>query len=109
MVDNFSKITETTQLDELIQRSHQAPVILFKHSTTCPISTHAHREMERVDDVNLVVVQTARGVSNEIAQRTGVRHESPQTLVLRNGEVVWSASHYDITTDAVTQAIEANA
>ena len=66
--------------------------------------------MERFTDadVNLVIVQRARELSQEIARRTGVRHESPQALVVRNGEVVWNASHYDITADAVRAALEAN-
>jgi bacillithiol system protein YtxJ len=63
---------------------------------------------EVANEVSLVVVQRARDVSSEIASRTGVRHESPQAIVLRNGEAVWSASHYDITSDAVEQALRKN-
>ncbi len=61
------------------------------------------------DEVMLVVIQKSRDVSNEIAKRTGVRHESPQTLILRNGEVVWSASHFDITANGVESAARENA
>ncbi len=91
-------------------RSQSEPVVLFKHSTSCPISRHAHQEMERFTDrdVNLVVVQHARELSNEIERRTGVRHESPQALVVRNGAVVWSAAHYDVTAAAVRAAVAAN-
>jgi len=92
-----------------LARSHNEPVILFKHSTTCPISASAYRQMSKVSgDVSLVVVQRARDVSNEVEARTGIRHESPQAIVLRNGEAVWTASHFDITSDAVEKAVREN-
>jgi bacillithiol system protein YtxJ len=63
--------------------------------------------MEHVDaDVRLVEVQSARDVSREIADRTGVRHESPQVIVLRNGKAVWNASHFDVTATAVAAAVQ---
>jgi bacillithiol system protein YtxJ len=106
MGNQFTQITETSDLDNLVERSHDAPVILFKHSTTCPISSAAYQQMSKVaEEVSLVVVQKARDVSKEIEARTGVQHESPQTIVLRNGEAVWSASHYDITAGAVEEAV----
>lgn len=110
MSDRFVNLADAKNLDELIARSQTEPVVLFKHSTTCPISAHAHREMERFTeaDVNLVIVQRARDLSGEIERRTGVRHESPQAMVLRAGAVVWNASHYDVTAEAVKEALEAN-
>jgi bacillithiol system protein YtxJ len=106
MEDQFIQITDTDALDELLTRSHDAPVVLFKHSTTCPISAAAYKQMSQVStEVSLVVVQRARDVSSEIASRTGIRHESPQTIVLRNGEAVWNASHFDITKNAVEEAV----
>lgn len=102
----FTPVGNTKTLDELVARSHDAPVLLFKHSTTCPISAAAHRQMERVkSDISLIVVQRNRDVSREVEARTGVQHESPQALILRRGEVVWSASHFDITAEAVEQAL----
>lgn len=110
MNDRFVDVSDIAALDELMIRSQSEPVVLFKHSNSCPISRSAHREMEQFTDadVNLVVVQHARELSNEIARRTGVRHESPQALVVRNGDVVWNAAHYDVTADAVRAALEAN-
>jgi bacillithiol system protein YtxJ len=55
--------------------------------------------------VSILVVQERRDLSREVAARTGVPHESPQALVLRNGEAVWSASHFEVTADAVEQAL----
>ncbi|MCP9495520.1 MAG: bacillithiol system redox-active protein YtxJ [Pyrinomonadaceae bacterium MAG19_C2-C3] len=106
----FNEILDKQGLDELIKNSNDAPVILFKHSTTCPISANAHREMTKVaSPVGLVVVQHSRELSREVERRTGVRHESPQAFVLRNGEVAWHASHYDITQADVEQVMSDNA
>lgn len=106
METQFTQIADAQALDELVARSHDAPVVLFKHSLTCPISAAAYREMTQLEaDVALVVVQKARDISREVETRTGVRHESPQAFVLRNGEVVWTASHWSITAAAVTDAV----
>jgi len=108
METQFTSINDTRSLDELLAQSHTAPVVLFKHSLTCPISSAAYEEMARLKTpprVGLVVVQRARDVSREVERRTGVRHESPQAFVFRNGEAVWSASHWDVTADAVGRVL----
>jgi bacillithiol system protein YtxJ len=110
---NFAPVTDAGELDELLARSHDAPVILFKHSTTCPISARAHRQMSELSNdvagrISLVIVQRARELSRRVAEQTGIQHESPQTIILRNGQAVWSASHFDITAEAVTQAVQEN-
>jgi bacillithiol system protein YtxJ len=70
----------------------------------------AYREMEDYPgEVALVEIQTARQISNEIGTRTGIEHESPQVIVLRNGEPVWHASHWNVTAKAVEQATQAHA
>lgn len=94
----FKELNSIDQLDQVFAASAETPVVIFKHSTTCPISVGVYEEVSRFPGtVHLVVVQTARPVSSEIAERTGVRHESPQALVLRDGIAVYSASHYDVT------------
>jgi bacillithiol system protein YtxJ len=109
MGDRFTKIVDAEELEQALARSNDAPVVLFKHSTTCPISSAAYEQMSKVTrDVALVVVQRAREVSKEIASRTGIQHESPQAIVLRNGQAVWSASHFDITAKAVEKAVRDN-
>lgn len=109
METNFSRVEDAAALEQLLARSHEGPVLLFKHSSTCPISARAYREMQEVKSpVALVVVQQSRDLSREVAARTGVEHETPQALVLRNGQAVWSASHFDITSDAVEQAMREN-
>jgi bacillithiol system protein YtxJ len=106
---SFVAVNDRAALDALIARSHQEPVILFKHSLTCPISAYAYRQMKQMGaEVALVVVQQARDVSHAVETITGIRHESPQAIILRNGQPVWSASHYEINSDAVAQAARAN-
>jgi bacillithiol system protein YtxJ len=110
---NFAPVTDAGAFDELVARSHDSPVVLFKHSTTCPISARAHHQMAKLPTgvagaVSLVVVQRARELSRRVAEQTGIRHESPQAIILRNGQAVWSASHFDITAEAVEQAVREN-
>ena len=103
----FNEITEAEQLEDLFEKSYTEPIVLFKHSVTCPISGDVYREIARADaDINLVVVQRARHLSNQIAEKTGVRHESPQAIVLKEGAAVYHASHYDITAEEVSQKVK---
>ena len=106
MSNHFNSVESADALDELLARSHQEPVIIFKHSATCPISASAYQEMKRLDgEISLVVVQRVRQVSNEVEARTGVQHETPQAIILLNGQAVWSASHWRVTSEAVEQAL----
>ncbi|MCU1263743.1 MAG: ytxJ [Acidobacteria bacterium] len=110
MENHFKRITSKEALDELIARSNKEPVALFKHSTTCPISASAYREMEDIPgEIALIEVQRARSLSIEIGEQTGIAHESPQVIILRNGKAVWHASHWKVTAQAVEQAMSENA
>lgn len=106
MKARFSEIHEIAELDNLIEKSNERPVILFKHSLTCPISTGVYNEISKADaDINLIVVQHARNVSTAVAEKTGIRHESPQALVIKDGEVIYHASHYDVTASDVEKSL----
>ena len=103
----FKEINATDALDALLARSAQEPVVIFKHSLTCPISRSVHDDVTGYDgEIALVIVQKAQELSKEIAARTGVRHESPQALVLRDGRAVWHAAHYDITAEDLQKAVQ---
>ena len=106
MGNHFVRITETQSFEELTDRSKDRPVVIFKHSLTCPISSAAYESMAEFDgEVALVEVQRARALSREIEIRLGVAHESPQVIVLSNGQVAWTASHFKITAEAVAAAV----
>jgi bacillithiol system protein YtxJ len=110
MNNHFSRLTDQSSLDELIERSQKEPVIVFKHSTMCPISASAYRELEPLGSkVNLIEIQASPSLSQEVEKRTALRHESPQVIVLRRGKAVWDASHWQIKVSAVESAVQDNA
>ncbi|HKG77825.1 MAG TPA: bacillithiol system redox-active protein YtxJ [Pyrinomonadaceae bacterium] len=109
MGNKFSRIEDRTTLDNLLTDSKQKPVIVFKHSNACSISARAYREMEKFEgQVNILEVQSAREVSRELANLTGIRHETPQVIVFRDGKAVWNASHFDVTAGDVAKAVESH-
>jgi bacillithiol system protein YtxJ len=106
MAAQFRTVTSVDDLDRLISRSEEETVVLFNHDPYCPISARAFSEVQGVDrEIAIIDVSRERTVTREIEQRTGVRHESPQVIVLRDGSPVWSASHFAITSDAVDSAL----
>jgi thioredoxin 1 len=108
MAANFIKVDSIERLDELFKESHKRPIVFFKHSLTCGISAGVKDIVSDVEaDLNVVVVQTERHLSNEISVRTSVRHQSPQAIVIKDGQAIYHASHYDITSDDIRQWIAA--
>jgi monothiol bacilliredoxin len=108
MATKFFRLSDRDSLEKLLTVSKERPVLVFKHSNSCGISSAAYREMEKLENVNLLEVQTASELSRELAMITGVRHETPQVIVLKDGKAVWNASHYDIKAGAVVEAMQAN-
>jgi len=111
-LDNLEELNSIQELDEALDESQNRPVLFFKHSLTCSISTHAFGELKsylnKADpriSYKLITVQTARSVSNEAASRLHLDHQSPQAILVRNGRELWNASHYDITASALEKAI----
>ena len=112
MHPDLTNVHGIDELDRLLSESGQRPVVLFKHSFSCGISAEALDELvahlnDKPVDARyaMVTVQTHREVSNAVAKKLGVRHETPQALIIRDGQVVWAASHFRVTADAVTAAI----
>lgn len=87
------------ELQAVLRESHERPVVVYKHSATCPFAARAQEQVaEAKHDVTVygVVVQYARDLSAEIAEVTGVEHASPQAIVLRDGEAVWTGWRAEI-------------
>jgi bacillithiol system protein YtxJ len=86
--------------------------VIFKHSRSCPVSWFANAQVRKFAaghprvPVYTLLVQEQRKLSTEIAQWTGVRHESPQVIVLRRGSVVSTASHESVTADYLASALD---
>jgi bacillithiol system protein YtxJ len=103
-------LTDRAQLDALLAAGR--PVWLFKHSLTCGVSARAWRQFEafaigRPEAGALfakVEIQRARELSRAIAERSGVRHQSPQVLLLSGGAAVWHESHWRISQRALAEA-----
>ena len=107
------ELTDLDALDGALAQSQEGPVAFFKHSTTCPISAGAAREVQDYLDGGgdpgaafyLIKVIQARPVSNALAERLAVRHESPQCIVVRDGDVHGHASHGAITQQALREVL----
>lgn len=105
-------LSHLDDLDAAIAESCERPVLLFKHSRTCGVSCealdelHAHvEESQGPAAYKLITVQSHRQLSNEAATRLGVRHETPQAILLRDGRPVWTASHFRITKRQLDHAL----
>jgi bacillithiol system protein YtxJ len=103
------------ELERTLDDSHRRPVLLFKHSFTCGVSAEALDELRSHIEENpaaavqyaMVAVQTHREVSNSISERLGVRHETPQAILVRGGRAIWSASHFRVNASEIQKALAA--
>jgi bacillithiol system protein YtxJ len=99
---DWNNLTDLGQLNEIITLSNDKPVAIFKHSTRCSVSRMALRQFENEFDLSDKVTPyfldliAYRDVSNEIANRFGVIHQSPQLILIKEGKAVYNASHSDI-------------
>lgn len=106
-------ITTTEQWDRQVQSTKDRPLVVLKHSTRCPISagayeafrSHVEKEANPQYDYAVVYVIDARPVSDKIAETLGVKHESPQVLLVKDGKAVWHESHYNITEAELSKSL----
>ena len=106
--NDFQNLTEIAELDDWFERSRERDVVLFLHDYWCPISSRAYDEMSLVEgEIALIDVSEGRELTRSVETRTGVKHESPQVLILRDARARWAASHGSITQQAVGEAITA--
>lgn len=103
---SYRSIDSTEGLRDALGQSQAEPIALFKHSNTCDLSAMAKQEMATVDvPVFELVVQTARPLSNHIEAHFGIRHESPQVILLHQGKAIFNASHRGVTADNIHSAV----
>lgn len=98
------------KLEEVLESSKQQPVVIFKHSTVCGISASAKRQMDLFvqkhdTPVYLIVVQEDRAHVLELSERLKVRHETPQAVLVRDGQAQRVFDHFQITKDALERAL----
>jgi len=101
-------LTDLGQLNELIEASYQQPVLIFKHSTRCSISRFALKNFENEYAFSKEELQPYfldlleyRSISNEIANRFDVMHQSPQILLIKEGKCVYDESHDGIEVEGL--------
>lgn len=107
---SFHALNAASTLDEVIERSAQKPVLIFKHSATCPLSARMQQEITPLSTSGILpiyklVVQESRSVSNKIEQMFGIRHESPQVILLYDHSPIFDASHGRISAEAIQKTI----
>jgi len=104
-------LPEIDQISDFQELRHDDLMVLFKHSSACPVSWAAHSQINRFRlkhpevPIYMLNVIRHRPVSQEVAKLTGIRHESPQILIFRGGEVTFHASHGEITEERLTQVL----
>jgi bacillithiol system protein YtxJ len=109
----LTPLNDVPSLDDAIAESRERPVLLFKHSRFCGVSCEALDELnahidgqtDQLPSYKVITVQTHRGVSDAVSERLGLRHETPQAILLRDGKVIWNASHFRITATQLDQAV----
>jgi len=109
---NWVPLTDLGQLNEIIQLSNEKPVVIFKHSTRCSISRMALKNFENEYDLGENIAPyfldliAFRDISNEIASRFEVVHQSPQLLLIIGGKSVYDVSHSAIDADELKSKIQ---
>ncbi|MFQ5709599.1 MAG: bacillithiol system redox-active protein YtxJ [bacterium] len=105
-IQSIKSMPDELTLNEVLA---QELAVVYKHSTRCPVSMSAFRQIKRFAEMNpevsvyLVNVIEQRHLSNLIAERLGIRHQSPQVIVLNHGRPVWQASHEGVQATALAK------
>ncbi|MGL1935824.1 MAG: bacillithiol system redox-active protein YtxJ [Fibrobacterales bacterium] len=112
----LQEMTELSHIPEAMQSSLERPTLILKYSPVCPVSHYSQNEFnvfidenpELHDKVNLYQVNVigARPVSKEIAASFSIKHESPQVILLKNGDVIWHDSHSGVNRQSLVDAVD---
>ena len=107
---NWIILTDEHQLSSLKELSNQKPQLIFKHSTRCAASSMAKARLERSaqpDSIDFYFLDLVRyrQLSNTIAETFAVSHESPQVLLIKNGECIYEESHSAIRMEEIMEQV----
>jgi bacillithiol system protein YtxJ len=105
---NWLTLNLMEQIEHIKNESFLKPQLIFKHSTTCSISNMAYSRFERAEapetiDFYYLDLLNHRNISAAVAEAFQVHHESPQVLLIKNGECIYDESHYGIMMDEVIE------
>lgn len=108
----WEHLTEASQLESILEESKTKPVLIYKHSTRCGISSMALDRLERSWDEEGRAIKpyfldliAHRDISNIVAEMFNVYHQSPQIIVIKDGKAVFDESHMGISFQAVKSVI----
>jgi len=108
----WSNLTEEKQIAEIMDLSSSIPVYIFKHSTTCGISAQAKENVElsfRNTNKSFLFyyldLLKFRTVSNEVASTLNVHHQSPQLILIHDGQVIFTTSHHKIKATIIEESL----
>jgi bacillithiol system protein YtxJ len=109
---NWKPLQHIGQLNDIVEQSGERYQVLFKHSTRCSISIMALNRLDRASvpagaDFFLLDLLNHRDISNEIADRFGVTHASPQVLLIKDGICIYDESHNAINMEDIDQHVSA--
>ena len=110
---NWIPLTKEEQLSRILEKSATVPQVIFKHSTRCSVSSMVLSRLERSDvpetiDFYFLDLLNYRNISNKISDDFDVFHESPQVLLIKNGECVYDESHMGISMDELSEQAAKN-
>ena len=107
---NWIDLNDINQLAEIKELSKVKPLVIFKHSTRCSISSMALSRLERSEqpsaaDFYFLDLIKYRALSNQVAEDFAVNHESPQVLLINKGECIYDESHSGISMDEINEQL----
>lgn len=111
---NWNNLTQLHQIEDIKSLSEDVPVLIFKHSTRCSVSSMSlnrllrnwkNEDHEKVIPYHLDLIEN-REISDRISQMFGVPHQSPQVLVIKNGKSVYDTSHFDISYPDIMEVVK---
>lgn len=104
----WNSISDKGEVDDLLLSSNKKPQVIYKHSSRCATSFFALKNIQDLSeevrekaDFYMVNVIGERAISRHIAETFGIRHESPQLIILKDGEVFWHGSHHNVTAELI--------
>jgi bacillithiol system protein YtxJ len=110
-MNEWKAISATDELQSILEESDRYPVVIFKHSTRCSLSTIAKMRLADISNLSITIplflinVIESRMLSNAIADLFDVHHESPQVLLIHQRDCIFESSHLDITSDELMSQI----
>ncbi len=104
----MNEITTIEQWDKLLKDSYKKSIILYKHSDNCHVCVESQKELENgisngkiKEKVNKILVPKYREIADQISQDLSLEHESPQLVIVKEGQVLYFANHLDINSDDI--------